>query len=107
MRKLGKQIKRSALCLGDRIPLQYSGPKDPNRMFENRDFRDVRGVKLNGKRIMRYRPKFTQWQLDFSIQLDEEMMNEDVLVSIARDTGQYIGLGDYRPRFGTFSIEVV
>ena len=105
--KLGRQIKRAAMVGEDCVVLQYSGPKDPERLFEDRRFVDVRGVKVSTAKLMRFRPRFPEWQLDFTVNLDDEMMNEEELIRIADHAGKFIGLCDYRPRFGKFDVEVL
>jgi hypothetical protein len=66
---------------------------------------DVRGVVVSRSRIMRYRPIFKTWSISF----DVELYNFDVdkyanLLSVA---GQLCGLGDFRPRFGTFTVDSI
>lgn len=55
-------------------------------------------------RTVRLRPKLNEWELDFTI----EIMNEDLPVEVVKsaldDAGREGGLGDYRPRFGTFIV---
>lgn len=107
LRKLGVHFKRAVYYPEDAISLQHEGPKDPNKLYELPEFRDIRGVVIGGKRIMRCRPIFQDWALDVSIPLDVDMLNPKELIAIAKDAGDLIGLCDYRPRFGRFSVEVV
>lgn len=107
LRKLGTHIKRAAICVDDMIKLQYDGPKDPQKLFADGRFIDVRGVKVGTAKIMRCRPKFNNWSIEFSVMLDEELMNPAELIQIAHDAGRMIGLCDYRPRFGKFTVEAM
>lgn len=106
LRKQGTNIKRAAMVVEDMVKLEYVGPKDPEKLFEDTRFVDVRGVKVGTAKLMRCRPKFIEWSMSFSVSLDTELLNVDEFVEIARDAGRLIGLGDYRPRFGKFSVEV-
>jgi hypothetical protein len=106
MRKLGLVFKRAALYPDEKIPLQYNGSSDLEVLFKNQAFRDVRAVKVSTSRIMRCRPKFIEWSLDFSLPLDDNVLNVKELLAIANDAGKMVGLCDYRPRFGKFTIEV-
>lgn len=71
---------------------------------------DTRAVRIpaTGGRILRHRPCFDDWALEFEIELDEEMMTEKTLRSIVDDAGRKIGLGDFRPDtkgpFGKFDV---
>jgi len=107
MRRLGKHIKRAAMVLEDMVQLKYDGARDPHELFNDPRFVDVRGVKVSMAKLMRCRPRFNKWSIEFSVMLDEELMNPDELKAIAADAGRMVGLCDYRPRFGKFSVEVV
>lgn len=104
LQKLGKHVKRAAMVVEDRIPLKFKGPKDPLALFEDKRFVDVRGVKVMAAKLMRCRPIFREWELTFNVQLDEEVMNESEIRKIVSDGGRFIGLCDYRPRFGKFEV---
>ena len=55
-------------------------------------------------RVVRVRPKFENWSLNFEI----EIWNDDLPVEVIKDAldiaGREGGLGDYRPRFGRFIV---
>ena len=48
-------------------------------------------------RILAHRPMFDDWSLEFTVQLDETMLNARFLRNIIDDAGKRIGLGDFRP----------
>jgi len=60
------------------------------------DTRPVR-IPATGGRILRHRPMFHDWMLEFEIDLDEEIMSEKLLRQIVDAAGKRIGLGDFRP----------
>ena len=60
------------------------------------DSRPVR-IPSTGGRILRYRPCFHDWELDFSAQLDVEIIDSKTFRQIVDAAGQKIGLGDFRP----------
>ena len=67
---------------------------------------DSRSVVIERKRIMRSRPVFNKWQLEFEIEiLDETLINFETLKEILEKAGK-IGIGDYRPRFGRFMVSM-
>ena len=60
-------------------------------------------------RIVRYRPKFNEWSLKFTIQnLEPEQIPESELKKILDYAGSYVGIGDFRPNkkgpFGRFMV---
>jgi hypothetical protein len=71
---------------------------------------DTRAVRIpsTGGRILSHRPKFNDWELEFSAHLDEEIMSSSLLREIIDAAGKRIGLGDFRPDckgpFGKFVV---
>jgi len=47
----------------------------------------------------------TGWSLTFTLEFDDSILNEKALVKAMVDAGALIGLGDWRPKFGRFSVE--
>lgn len=66
---------------------------------------DVRIVVVNRNRILRARPRFDVWGLEFFIRNnDPNILKFDILKKIVVDAGKYYGIGDYRPEFGLFEV---
>lgn len=104
--KLGTQLKRSVEIMDEKCHLEYDGPKNPEKLWEA-GFYDARSVKVQQARLMRYRPIFTKWSCYVEIAFDEESINREQVLKCLEDGGQYCGVGDYRPKFGRFSVEVL
>ncbi|MBW2673594.1 MAG: hypothetical protein JRD89_09310 [Deltaproteobacteria bacterium] len=67
---------------------------------------DYRSVVVQRQRIMRARPRFDEWALEFKIvNMDPTVIHADTLRRILEDAGRYYGLGDFRPEFGLFRVE--
>jgi hypothetical protein len=67
---------------------------------------DYRPVVVQKSRIMRARPRFDSWSLEFRIiNFDPTVIHKDTLYRILVDAGRFCGLGDYRPEFGLFAVE--
>ena len=105
--KKGKQIQRGVTVVEDKCPLIYDGPKDIEKLWENEQFRDVRGVRVQQSKIMRCRPCFKDWEVEFSVAYDARQINRSDLISIMDNCGDFIGLCDHRPKFGRFTCEVI
>lgn len=88
------------------FPLVYKGPRDPEKLFDNPLFRDRRSVRVQMARIMRTRPMFRNWSLDIELEFDPTLIAEQDLTQSIERAGKAIGICDYRPRFGRFTVEV-
>lgn len=104
--KLGAQIKRSVEIVEERVALQYDGPRAVEKLFNDGYF-DVRSVKIQRARLMRYRPIFRRWAVECTIMYDQENIDETQIIKSLTDAGEQCGLCDYRPKFGRFSIAIV
>lgn len=107
LHKLGTAIKRAAIVQEDKVPLQFDGPKTPAALFGDKRFVDIRSVKVGTSKVVRCRPIFRDWRCTFTVLFEESVIQRGDLDRVLRDTGNMIGLGDYRPRFGRFEIAEV
>jgi hypothetical protein len=103
------QEKRSAkakagLVIRQDLILQYEGSKDPAALCADPNFRLRCGVRIGTSRVMRTRPKFSNWAADFTVEFVPTLLNEEDVHSFIATAGAQIGIGDWRPRFGRFSI---
>lgn len=110
LNKLGTHVKRSVLVLTDRAKLKHTGPKTPQALFDDPKFRDARSVVVSSARLMRYRPRFNQWEASFDVVYDDQQIDESSMMTILTNAGRLIGMGDYRVEkggaFGMFDAEV-
>ena len=75
-------------------------------LWEQRDkFADVRAVRVQASRVMRCRPIFRDWSLEFTAMHDPSVMAGRAIAEALEIAGQQIGLGDFRPKFGRFTVE--
>lgn len=99
--KLGKAAKGGIIVLGD-FALEYDGPKDPAKMWENTGYLKRASVKVGTSRIIRSRPIFMKWAVSFAVQWDAMVIKDETTVlEIVVAAGQS-GIGDWRPKFGRF-----
>lgn len=108
--KLGKIMPTAILIEEENIPLKCDAPKDIDKAFENTDYLDVRNVVVNRSRIMRTRPRFERWRLNFNIEVDETLVNGDDFIASLNYAGSLVGICDYRPekggKYGRFEVKV-
>lgn len=103
-RKLGKSAQAGVLCTDAVFALEYKGPKDVEKLYDDPAFCEYRTVRVNSGRVMRARPKFNQWAAVVELTVDTESMSvEDVQESL-EVAGRVVGMGDFRPRYGRFDV---
>ena len=112
MNKLGTSLQRGTTVLVEKIPLEYSGPRSMEKLWENSNYRDIRSVVVGQSRTMRCRPIFKEWSLTFDFYYDPSVIDKENVLLSATNAGTFIGLGDFRPgkgngTFGRFSVDVV
>jgi hypothetical protein len=95
------QIAKASILINDNPTLVHDHPAGKKAtaddFWELPKYRDVRGVMISRSRIMRYRPIFAVLSdLDVS-----------TFKSILETSGRFIGIGDYRPKFGLFEVTEV
>jgi len=61
-----------------------------------------------GGRFLQHRPKFPDWKLNFTMEVDEEMFTVDLIRDVVEMAGKVSGIGAYRPAvrgiFGKFVV---
>ena len=69
---------------------------------------DARPVVVQRARVIRYRPRLDEWELDFSLRLNDEQLPVGIIKEILDHAGKYTGIGDYRPqmkgKYGKFMV---
>ena len=53
---------------------------------------------------MRCRPLFSDWELKFELDFDDETVNRDDVIQWLHVAGKKVGLSDWRPKFGRFEV---
>ncbi len=106
MEKRGEDVKKACQVLDDKIKLQYKGPRDVAGLWDKK-FYDIRTVGNQQNKVMRCRPSFRDWSIEFPVAYDPAIFNAEDLVRCAQLGGTYCGICDYTPRFGRFSVEKV
>lgn len=68
-------------------------------------------VRNRGNRVLATRAKFDEWSVAFTVEVDEELVDQGKLVKWLDIAGRRIGLGDWRPHlggtYGRFIVESV
>lgn len=103
----GVQVKMGAFCPGN-YPLSFKDEADTlDALWEGNNHRLTVGVKLGTGHttVMRTRPRFEGWSANCELVFDDEVMSEGDIWQILEVAGRYVGLMDWRPRYGRFTIK--
>jgi hypothetical protein len=100
----GTDVSRALRIPGIYSPLRYEGPRDVDGLWKG-GFFDRRMVGNQKARVLRTRPRFDVWQVDFVVSYEESTFDRRQVKEIIDTAGAMTGLGDYRPNFGRFTAE--
>lgn len=102
----GKDVQRGLRITSAVNPLAYKGPRAIDELWKDENFRDMRSVRVTSSRIVRTRPIFRNWMTQAEGIIDTEVLDLDALTLFLERAGGLMGIGDYRPRFGTYTAEI-
>lgn len=102
--KQGTALKSALLVPMNVNPLLYRGPRTAEELWADKTYVHRSSVKVGTSRVIRTRPVFPTWSVAFEGELDLEVVDKGSLQTIADTTGRLVGLGDWRPRFGRFTV---
>lgn len=108
--RVGKDFKAALQVVEEKVRLNYDGPRDPDKMYDDPNGRFVmrKGVKVNNARIIRVRPMFpTGWSVTFTVEFDDAVIDRKSVLRAMEMAGIYIGLSDWRPKFGRFTVQAI
>ena len=109
-RNKGKTAKAGLFC-DKNFPLVFTGSEDKkfdlNTMWESRQYHLSVPVRIGQSKVMRMRPQFEEWATTIELNFDDSMLNPTEVLDILKICGEQIGVGDWRPKFGRFSVEAV
>jgi len=66
---------------------------------------DKRPVRIQRARVLRERLALSKgWKLAFEMLITDDQLQKEVIKAILDYAGQYVGIGDFRPKFGRFIV---
>lgn len=104
--KRGPQAKAGLLSDANHR-LDYNGPREPDALWQAEEHRLVAGVRVGQARVMRTRPIFRDWSAEIFVDFLPGQLNRGEVAEMVRVAGEVVGLGDWRPRFGRFTAEML
>ncbi len=95
----------SALIVIEPAKLIYKGPRDPEAMWAMGEQFVLRAsVGVGQSRVIRSRPVFRDWSLTFTVNYDENVLEERDVDGFVEVGGRLVGLLDWRPKHGRFTV---
>lgn len=101
-KKKGKDIQKYVTVADLMIPFNYYADLTKEELIADYKYRDTRPVNIMRSKVMQTRPRFDRWEITFTLMYDESKIDLDVIVDAMEYAGVYVGLCDYRPKYGKF-----
>lgn len=102
--KEGMLAKSSVFCL-NHAQLEYDGPRTAEELWADERFPFAAVVKVGTARVVRTRPKFDDWSCVMEINVETTLVNPSRIDEWMRVAGTQVGLCDWRPQNGRFTVE--
>ena len=103
--RIGKDVQAAVFCSEPEVRVEYDGPRNKDKMFADPRFTLRKGVAIQKSRLIRVRPMIpVGWSITFELEFDDSIVNEKSLIKACIDAGALVGLGDWRPKFGRFTV---
>jgi len=94
-------VKAGIIVEPEYIPL-ITPSGDPEKDWEV----DLKPVVIQGNRIIRARPRFDEWELEFTVHIIDPIIRGEDLKKFIEDAGRYKGICDFRPEYGLFEVVI-
>lgn len=105
--KNGKQFEAGIFVPSD-CPIEYDGPRDFEGLFADSKYVWTTVCGNQKASILRTRPRFDEWALEFTVEMEDSLVGFDMLQSAMKHAQLCGGLGDGRSiGFGRFTVDWV
>ena len=84
--------------------LDYDGPRKPDALWNDEKFRLRVPVRVTQSRVMRTRPIFHGWSAEIALRYMPHIVSAKDVKNFLVTAGEQVGIGDWRPRFGRFTV---
>lgn len=101
-KKLGKTFKEAVRIPDDPAFHFEHEALSPDQLFLMDEYKDFRTIKIQRSKVLRCRPIFNRWHCEIEIWYEETRLNKQEIRDLVEYAGRYIGICDYRPKYGRF-----
>ena len=102
--KLGMQAKSGIFVTDDSILEFKDSDKTADELLEMGIYTFKKAVRVGQAKVIRTRPIFKTWGATINLEYDKDIIDADSVVRAVRRAGEVVGVGDWRPRFGRFTV---
>lgn len=102
--KDGKEAAAGVFAEQPWFRLSYNGPKNIEQLYEDARFVDYRSVVIGGKRVMRARPIFREWEVSVALTINTDLIDKSKVMKALEMCGERVGILEHRPRYGRFTV---
>jgi hypothetical protein len=95
---------KAGLIVENYARLDYDGPRQRDALWADEKFRLRIPAKIGTSRVIRTRPRFNAWSAEIVVKFFPSLLNAKDIRSFLETAGEQIGIMDWRPRFGRFSV---
>jgi len=101
-----KSLFQAAVFIApEQIPHGIQKPETLDADADKPLYLDMRPCVVNRARVVRLRPAFKPgWELEFVIEVMDDQIAPELLQDVLTLAGKTVGIGDFRPKFGRFSV---
>lgn len=99
-----RETLKAAISVEADALIVHDGPKTLDGLKADPRFRLRKPMKQMKNVIVRTRPRFPTWSLEFVVLVDTDMVNAETVGDVMTAISEYRGFGDHRPRYGKFEI---
>jgi hypothetical protein len=101
------QPARAGLMIANHAALEYDGPQTIDELWRDERFRLRHAVRVGSAKMMRTRPRFAEWAAEFEVTFLKSLIDDREIVELYAVAGFAVGIGDWRPRYGKFTVAEV
>ena len=103
--KEGKQALAGMFVDTDGVLAYAGGPLSVAQILDSPEHQLRLSVVVGQAKVMRVRPFFKTWSASFQVSILEEMVTLSMLKTWLTNGGNFVGIGDYRPRYGRYEVQ--
>lgn len=103
--KEGKQALAGMFVDTAGILSYEGGPLTVAQILDSPEHQLRLSVVVGQAKVMRVRPFFTNWSATFQVSILDEQVTSTMLRTWLINGGNFVGIGDYRPRYGRYEVK--
>lgn len=97
---------KAGISISGNFPLEYDGPRDPAEIVKCPELQHRELVTVQRSRVARTWPFFKEWAAVIEVSYNTDYVNDEEIRQWLNIAGT-VGIGDYRPSYGTFSVKIL